>query len=323
MSDGFDRGAIMARRALLVSSALASFHCSNTPQVTQGPVDTVTLPSAEPALSASAVASAAPPSKAPPLPPWKDQLASAPPRGAPESLPPSVQQPLAALDATFAHIEKAVRALWEPQGDLCNPGLPECRAAWRDLGASLETAHRVTRESRALCGGNVEAPAISKRRGEIYTFFREKVAEAETHWGKVAAAHGPLAEQEWQKQVSGSNLVLPMPCLSCVAPRSFSIPIIIGFSVDSAVLDAAAKERVQNVLLSQGKDKRDLELWGIAGAGDKDANGIAKKRAEAVRDELVKNGYGKAQLSIVVVGAALNEKSGQGRVEFLMKDRPS
>jgi outer membrane protein OmpA-like peptidoglycan-associated protein len=327
MTDGFDRGAIMARRALLISSALASFQCSNTPPVTEGPVETVTLPTAEPTPSVSAtgsVSSARPPSSAPPLPPWEAQLASGPSRVIPDGMPESVKQPLTSLNALFTSLEKEVRQVWEPKGDLCNPSQPECRSAWRELGDALLRAREVTdRSSRSLCGGNVEAPAISTRREGYRAFFRERLKQAETHWGTLAASFGPLAEQEWQKQVSRSNVSPPMPCLSCMAPRIFTISTIIGFPVDSAALDAAGKEGVKQVVTMQGKDKRDLELWGIAAPGDKDANGIAKKRAEAVRDELVKNGYDKAQLSVIVIGAGLNEKTGQGRVEFLMKDRPS
>ena len=156
MTDGFDRGAIMARRALLVSSALASFHCSNTPPVTEGPIATssVTLPTAEPTPSASAVVSASPPSKVPPMPPWADELARGPSTTIPDGMPESVKQPLTALNANFAAFEKEVRQVWEPKGDLCNPSQPECRGAWRDLGDALVRAREVIdRSSRSLCGG--------------------------------------------------------------------------------------------------------------------------------------------------------------------------
>ncbi|MBL8742819.1 MAG: hypothetical protein JNK04_17040, partial [Myxococcales bacterium] len=99
MTDGFDRGAILARRALMISSALASLHCSNTPPATDGPVETVTLPTTEPMPSGSTVASANPPSTVPALPSWQAELKKAPSRNVDQSLPESIKESLTSMNA--------------------------------------------------------------------------------------------------------------------------------------------------------------------------------------------------------------------------------
>jgi len=100
------------------------------------------------------------------------------------------------------------------------------------------------------------------------------------------------------------------------------VPLVVKFSSDSAALDASAKQDVSNVLQQFKTQKSPLEVWGIALTSEKDATTLAKKRAEAVRDEMVRGGYDKAMLEVVAIGAGLNETDGAPRVEFMMKGKP-
>lgn len=324
--DGFDRGAILARRALLISSALASFSCSTTPPAaTDDGATLVTLPTADSAApgSASVATSVLAPTDVPRLPSWKETLAKAPSREVPNTLPPAVRQMLENLNRGFEALDKSVQPLWEAGEGLCDPKLPECRAAWRALGDHLLNAHETTRQwSRSLCGGSSEPPAILARQAKQRVFLIERLDEAEAHWSKLAAAFGPLADQEWQKHVSKSKVAPPMPCLSCMAPRAWTVANVVKFPSDSAALDASGKQEVSNLLQQFKAQKRPLEVWGIALTSEKEAALVAKKRAEAVRDEMVRGGYDKAMLEVVVIGAGLNETDGVPRVEFRMKDKP-
>jgi len=324
--DSFDRGAILARRALLISSALASFQCSTTPPATTDDGATVvTLPTADSAApgSASVATSALPPTDVARLPSWKEALAKGPSREVPNTLPPAVRQMLENLNRGFEALDKSVQPLWEAGDGLCDPKLPECRAAWRALGVHLINAHETTRQwNSRLCGGSSEPPAIVARQAKQRAFLSQRLDEVEAHWSKLASAFGPLAEQEWQKHVSKSKVVAPMPCLSCMAPRAWTVPLVVKFSSDSAALDASAKQDVSNVLQQFKTQKSPLEVWGIALTSEKDATTLAKKRAEAVRDEMVRGGYDKAMLEVVAIGAGLNETDGAPRVEFMMKGKP-
>src|SRR5262245_45459902 len=123
--DGPDRDAILLRRALLVSSALAALQCSASNDGTGGlPTQT----SATSVASQAASASGAPDMPAP-LPAWKDVLAAAPPRGVPPAVGEAERGYFESQEQVLTDRYAAVQAVWEAL-PACDAADPSCRPMW-------------------------------------------------------------------------------------------------------------------------------------------------------------------------------------------------
>jgi outer membrane protein OmpA-like peptidoglycan-associated protein len=205
------------------------------------------------------------------------------------------------VDAALA----AVKDLWLGEPDLCDGSRPECRDAWRRLGAKLKTAQDAARGMRpGLCGYPLAPSSLEQHLQRHATFVEESLQLAMVHWNERAAAFGVLSEQEWQKQVANSQLVPPMPCLSCVAPDRTTLSRAIQFDAGSATLSTAARGRLDDALNARGTNSF-FEVWGHAAPDEADPVELAKKRAEAVVAELVKRGVDQRRTLIVSAGSDL------------------
>lgn len=327
MTDPIDRSAILARRALLVSTALASMRCApamNTPtddvgsaQVVLSQVPSAPASSAPPAASGSASAAPSAVEDAPSMK-WEEVMAAAPDKSAPSTIPAGYRELVDRGDKNFAAIAARVGAVWTGVPGLCDATQPACRPAWRDLGERLKEARDFTRGGQALCGGADGPRSLDARDDRRMAFLRKKLDEAQAHWAKVAAKVGPLAEQEWQKQVANSNFVPPMPCLSCMAPKVFAPFQTVLFAADTSALDAEATKRIDEVTHGNGPALR-YEVWAHAAASEKNPAAIAKARGEAVVAALIKKGVKKDRIQLVVIGAGLPLGEDERFVEFLTK----
>lgn len=328
MTDPIDRSAILARRALLVSTALASMRCAPAPNTGPGDVDSAQVvlsqvpsapaSSAPPATSGSASATPSAVQDAPSMK-WEDVMASAPDKTAPSTIPAAYREHVDSTDKNFAAVAARVGAVWAGVPGLCDATQPACRPAWRELGEKLKEARDFTRGGSPLCGGADGPRSLDARDDRRMAFLRKKLDEAQAHWGKVAAKAGPLAEQEWQKQIANSNFVPPMPCLSCMAPKVFAPYQTVLFAPDVSTLDAEATKRIDE--LTQGGAAATLryEVWAHAAANEKSPAAVAKARGEAVVAALVKKGIKKDRIQLVVIGPGLPLGEDERFVEFLTR----
>ncbi len=300
-----DKRAILARRALLVSTALTSFSCA--PPGPTGTAETVTLPekSAEREPNgpiASASASVAP---LPPLTPWEERVAKAPARFRSSTVPEKSKEQLGwrwgQIDTALA----AVKDLWLGEPELCDGSRAECREAWRKLGAKLKIAQDAARGMRpGLCGSPITPSSLERHLDRHVAFVTETLQLALTHWTERAAAQGVLADQEWQKQIANASLVPPMPCLSCMAPDRSTLTEGVSFPQGSATLSASERQVLEGALKTTDP-KWYFEVWGHASSTESAPVELAAQRARAVEAELVKRGVDKRRILIVSAGAEL------------------
>ncbi len=324
-SNDHERAAILARRALLLSSALASLSCSAPGE--PGPQQAATSASADVSVPLPPTSTAGPAAKptVKPLPSWDDVLKSAPNSTVPASISAAGRSSFEGfakqLDAPYA----AVKALWDSEQGLCDPKAPECREAWRKLGQALSKARDAIGDLRpGLCHPGFSPPSLGKRVAEQQAFLSARLAEAEAHYTELSAAYGPLSEHEWLKHVAASKVSPPMPCLSCAAMKPYPVHDVLEFPSGSAALDDPQREALKSLAKRMAAEKNPtpmFEVWGHAEGSEKDADALAKKRAEVVMAELHKHGVDKASMQVVAIGAGLTAAGAKGRVEFVARTR--
>ncbi len=310
--DPSDRDAILARRALLLSTALAAFSCGSprdgSPQPEQPTTGTTTA-----TATATASASSAPTVTLPaPLPAWKDVMAKAPPLGIPASVDGREREQLDWLEKRAAEQYETIRGLWEavPQ---CDATVPDCRPSWRTAGERLKAILDVTRgRGFGGCGGaNGETATVIRRRNAHDRYHQALVTDLQAQVKKTAAAFGPLAEQEWLKLEANAMKPPPMPCLSpCPMPEVQSLLAHVPFSKnaskvgpDEPLMKASLDAVVQIFKGNRAKSK--IVVRGHASATEDKPAELAAARAKAVADWLVKAGIPKDSVVTKSFGADL------------------
>ncbi|MBL8742612.1 MAG: hypothetical protein JNK04_16005, partial [Myxococcales bacterium] len=227
--DTSDLEAILARRALLVSTALAALSCSSAEgPATETPTSSTQVVTTSPSASAVASESAKLPA---PLPSWEEVLKAAPPRGIPASMTKLEKQQFEWLEEQLAREYEAVRAVYVGAPN-CDAAAPECRASWRDVGAKAKAMYDATRgPMMGGCGGaNGETASLLGRRNHHRQYLLKVIATAEQYLADTAAAYSAQGEQEWRKLMANAKQPPPMPCLSpCPMPDVRSIMNSIPF----------------------------------------------------------------------------------------------
>jgi len=307
--DTTDREAIMARRALLLSSALAALSCSSQGDRTNT-VETTATGTVGPTSTALASASGTPSAELPaPLSAWTEVMAKAPPLGMPKGADGKEQSQLEWMEKRASEQYQAIEALWGAVPD-CDAAAPDCRPRWRAAGERLKQVLDATRGPMVGgCGGaNGETASLVARRQAHNRYQAELIARLEAHLAKTAAAFGPLGEQEWQKQAANAKKPPPMPCLSpCMMPEVQAILASVPFDKDAsdARPDSANKAAIESVVQAykaqRGKSK--LVVRGHADASETKPADLAKARAKAVADALIKGGIPRDRIETKVFAA--------------------
>jgi outer membrane protein OmpA-like peptidoglycan-associated protein len=318
-----DRDAILARRALLLSSALAAMSCSPPVQPTASSSAATkstsstqpTNPTASSTTSARAV---------PPLAPWSEIVAKLPPRGVPSSgvrnLEASQLRLLESrLDEHYRTLEEGWRAV-----PSCDPHDPSCRDAWRTVAATIKKLNDLTRAPiTGGCGGLIGNTATTVARRDAHRrVVIELMGELEAHLSSVAASMGALGEQDWQRLLSHAKVVPPMPCLTpCMRPEVDDDESSLAFAFDSKTLadPLGVLKRIAERLKTQSTK---LIVRGHASSDEAKPDELARARAQAVIDALVKAGAPKSQLVLESFGAeypATREPEGNRRVDFAVE----
>lgn len=311
-NDESDRDAIVARRALLVTSALTALGCSS-PGSNNGhaSVDTVAVETVNVPPPGSGTATTAPtvivpdPSR----PTWAAVTANAPSFDVPPAGSGVSEAERQELERQF----KAMRETYDALGSAWTKGPPTCtpdacEEEWAKAAKSIGTIIEGLRGP--LCGWGDRQPISVIERQEAHQAFLR--AQGEALQAELAKAAEKVGQKSaWDRARLGG--IVPHPCLSCVqpAPRVFER---IAFNDDDTVIDTAAQsglERVKQVLTADPKMR--LQIRGHADAAEKgDKKALAKKRAEAVRDWLTKAGVAANRFEIVVLADVLPITSSKG-----------
>ncbi len=304
--DAFDRDAIVARRAVLVTSALAALSCSSPERPNPDTaVETVAVPL--PGSAPTATSSAAP--REPAADSWAAVMQGAPPLDVPAPASGVGEPERKALEGQST----ALRGIYDELGKTWDKGPPgcapdACEAEW--AATSKQIANLVEGMRGPLCGWSDEQPISYIERDRVHRAFIQAQATAlGERWAKAAAKADQT--QAWNRIRQGN--VVMHPCLSCLAPppRIFDR---IQFGDGAADIDAAGTtvlERVKQFLTSNATMR--LAIRGHADPAEPgDKAGIAKRRAEAVRAWLTRQGIAQSRLEIVALGDAVPIASSKG-----------
>ncbi len=307
MPDPVDRDAILARRALFLTTALAAVHCA-------APHDGGVAPSASATATGSPTATATPSATsardAPPkLPPFAEVVSGAPPLGVPAGIKEAEKQRLVYLEADVKRDLEALRLVWE-RAPSCDAAAPDCRPEWRELGAFAKALYEQTRAPFfGGCGATAgETASLTARRAAHNRYVTELIARVEQHLTAVAASFSPQGEQEWLRLMANAKKPPPMPCLSpCAMPDVSAVLAHVPFARDQSALRKddptmkAALEQALGVHKAQRKPAK-LIVRGHADAGEKDAVELAKARAKGVAEHLISQGLAKDRVEWVGLG---------------------
>ncbi len=299
--DDSDRDAILARRALLLSTALAAFSCGAPENPDRGSststsVAPTTTTIATGASSASATASEQPKAMPAPLSPWKEVLAAAPARGKPPGVSGAEDERLGYLEQQLDREYGAVQALWE-HPPACDANAPECKATWREVGEKLKAIYDATRVwGFGSCGGASGGTGSVAARSRAHSeYVKSLVGRLEAHLDAIAAAFSPQGEQVYRKIQANASEPPPMPCLSpCAMPEVNELSQSISFAPDSSAIDAAPSSKsALDLVVSMYKSNRkpsNIVVRGHADPREKNPKELATARAKAAAEWLVKAG---------------------------------
>jgi outer membrane protein OmpA-like peptidoglycan-associated protein len=309
-NDASDRDAIVARRALFVSSTLAALGCSSPDtNVTDASVDTVTVPTPGTGTATAPPTSTATTAPAGNRTPWSMVVADSPSFDVPPAgsgVTDAERKQLEDQAKAFRERYAQLGAAWDKGPPGCAPDAcePDWKAAAKEVGSILEGLRG------PLCGwGDQQSISIIERQQAHHAFLHQKAGLLEADIAAAADRAGQKAS--WEK-IRGSS-VIPHPCLSCMQPQPRVFEQV-PFGEDDAIVSSdgqAALERVKQVLGADPKMR--LQIRGHADQAEKtDKKALAKKRAEAVRDWLTKAGIAGNRLEVVVLADAVPIMSPKG-----------
>lgn len=323
-----DRNAILARRALFVSTALAGLSCTTheapatqagdktdkTEQTTkvEAPPSTHQNPTAAPTRQ---------------RPSWDEVMAAAPPIDVPEGVSGHEREMLQDLARGVTAKYEQLHAVWEITPD-CAPTRSECVAWSKAVEAMLEAWP----DHGPLCGVAPDWTDTLEQRGREHDDYLIQLRElllvdldaAAKHWSEPDAV-------AW----AGLRVPLeqgpPRPCLKCARPDVHAVLVSVPFGegVTSVGTDAAALaavQRARQIMVDENGPNVRVSVRGHADAGEADAERVARERAESVAAYLIGAGMPKANVEVRSYGSKLpvsRESKANRRVDFqvLTKER--
>jgi outer membrane protein OmpA-like peptidoglycan-associated protein len=294
-----DREAILARRALFISTALAGLACAThePPEQPQPQRDQhVVAPTeveGEPVKPSEGT-----------RPSWTEIMAEAPPLEVPRGLSKSETDMLTWLEtnmrARYAELEK----IWTTLPS-CAPSQADCEA-W---AASVQVIMTAQDSWGAMCGYSPETTSTYLERQSVHETYLLQIGDLLlADLDAAAKAHTAAADvTAWNDLRASLAMGHPHPCLSCAAPTAE--PVVERVSFDAGQ-DALAAQVGDDVLgrvakIHEGNRKTKLIVRGHADPSEPDPDALAKRRAEAVAAELIKLGVRKAELDVRSYGASL------------------
>lgn len=309
MSSNRHREAILARRALYLSTALTALGCPSRETPPTDPIETAATARADKRKKRKTAL--------PENTPWKEVMAKAPPLDVPASAPERERQHLENLRKDVERKYEVIRAVWI-QTPGCDPAASSCRD-WKAVADAAQKMYRATEGmSFGACGGaNGTTGSVVARRRAHNQFIGALVAQAEAHLEKLAIHFGPDGASEWGVMLKEAKKPPPHPCLSpCPMPVLQDIVESVPFEHDDATLresDSEVARTLASALATQKAQagKAVLVVRGHADSAEADPAKLAAERARAVAAWLVTNGLAAADVTTRALGSdLLVEKSG-------------
>ncbi len=293
------KAAILARRAIFLSTALVTVGCPSKEEPPTEPDETD--PTAAPAKR-KRKKKAAPDVEA--NTPWKHVMANAPPLDVPTVLSTNEQARITEIGARLEKRYELIRAVWE-QTPECDPTAPPC-ADWKKVAEAAQQMYRGLDNPlpfMSCSGARGDTATVNARRRAHQAYTRSLVEHIESRLSKLALKHGPRATSAWNGMLKTAKEPPPRPCLSpCPMPEVRDILMFVPFGKDDATLketDAVVKKALTDVRNAhRGQAARALVVVrGHADAGENDARALADARAKVVAEWLIKEGVAAADVS--------------------------
>jgi outer membrane protein OmpA-like peptidoglycan-associated protein len=296
-----DRNAILARRALFISTALAGLACTtHEPPEQPYPQPEHTVAPHEVEEVEDNPVREQPGDGA--RPSWSEIMAAAPPLDVPAGLTEPEAELLSWVESNvrnkYAELEKVWTAL-----PACAPSQADCEG-W---AASVQAIMTAQPDGGPLCGYPAEVTNTFIERERAHDAYLQRIGELLlADLDAAAKAHTAAADVEaWNGMRLGR--MSPRPCLSCARPTAEPVTVGVSFDDGQAALSAKAKDdvlkRVVEIHSQNGKAR--LIVRGHADPSEPDPDGLAKRRAQAVATELIGLGIRKADLDVRSYGAKL------------------
>lgn len=313
MDDSQDRQAILARRAIFLTTTLAALSCSPGTNDATVPTATDTV-----AVTASATTSASTPpassSAAVPVGPskeerqadWKERVKLAPPLSIAASLQGEEKTEITETRDRFQPIYDRLEALWVSAPMSCAPRDKACSGQWEEAAKSIEEMRASLRTGPC---SNPRGLAKLQRTQAHFTFLHGLLTTLDGQLSDAARAQGDA--KTWAELTQKS--VIPMPCLRCAPPQPRGVfeermnPLEILFKDGASDLGPDMTPLLEQIKVQLNSDKK--LVYVVRGHADPEEKGdkaaTAKARAQAVIDWLVKAGIAKARLKLSAYGADL------------------
>ncbi len=325
------RDTILARRALYLTTALATIGCSSKSSLPPSagasggtPAGTGSAPVPTATASAEHVAIA-------PKATFEEVINKRPPIGISEGVPAREAVGLKALGARLEERYKKVGVVWR-QVPACDPSAAACDPDWRKLAEDARSMYRAL-DGNFIggCGGASFTTASYRLRQQAHSrYLLSLTKRIEAHLSDVAKSYSYGSERRCQLLLAKAKEKPPMPCLSpCRMPEVSDITEHVRFPKGSAALqlDDKVKPVLEQVLRAQQAHgtRAILHVRGHADASEDKPTELAAARAKAVLQWLAKQGVAAAQLRSESLGTKLPvERSGgehaaaNRRVDFLV-----
>jgi len=305
-----DRNAILARRALFISAALAGLACTahesanepdSGPGTKQVDPPNVVVESPNPTVDEPRPVDGARPS-------WSEIMAAAPPLDVPEGLTANERELLTNLASRVRERYQELGKIWS--------ALPECSPSEADCQAWARAIDGIANASSGgwgpLCGYSPEVTATHLQREGAHAWYLRDISDrllAELD-ATVEARANPADTKAWQVQRARLELGHARPCLSCVAPTAEPITDAIPFGPGEAKLTRSTDvdnqiEAASSTHQHNRNYRCKLIVRGHASADETDPDSLARQRAEAVAEALIERGANRRHLEIRSYGASL------------------
>lgn len=317
-SRNVDRDAILARRALFVSTALAGLACTSASSVSKPEPDAsarVAQGASGPAEGSLETEEAAPAQR-----PWSELMTGAPPRDIADELPAREREHLKIQVRGLEFEYERLRKIWE--------GVPDCAAndesctAWAELLTMLEPLHAESFVGGCEQEANGTTGSVYARRAAHSRFQAQLLAQIEQHLSTVAASHGEASAKAWAAQFSMATGPKPMPCLSaCAQPLVMDVLMQVPFAAGSSAIVLESSNPQVKVMLDavlrtlRGYLPGKLVVRGHADPSEAEPEALAAARAQAVVAWLVEAGADAAKLEPLSLGARLRVEAGEAGLE--------
>lgn len=291
-----DRDAILARRALFISAALAGLGCTThepasepDPVVDQQPV----VPPEQPGQPLAGPGDGKRPS-------WAEVMAGAPPLDVPEGLTKQDQELLTRLGNDMRRRYETIEKIWTTLPS-CRPSAADCEG-W---AAAMTAIAEAEEDYGPLCGYSPEVNYTFVERKRTHLAYVNEIA-ALLLADLDALALAISDQTAWEQQRAALSEARPQPCLSCARPSAFPVTDAIAFDAGQGTLTTTQDYVLDSVVRTHANNgKALLIVRGHADASEADADTLARERAEVVAKALIGRGINKRDIEVRSYGTKL------------------